>query len=195
MSRKAQVLTRTMDVYLQDPIVDWVQSCKKKRGGTTKKKAIADDEATQVSADNDDDGGSDDDDGAADEDEDGEDDDDASWEPARRIRNASRKLQGYNPIDIMLDDLQQNRFVSTNDSSRALAEILRGQVVLGSGDAGGGGRNAKAPEAPPHRPERCTRKALQEPRLEVADQVSCLIDIATDPNVIGRQWQGLSMWL
>ena len=154
------------------------------------KKAIADDEATQASADNDDDGGSDDDDGAADEDEDGEDDDDASWEPARRIRNASRKLQGYNPIDIMLDDLQQNRFVSTNDSSPrprrdpsrpgGAWKWRRGRRWTQRESPGG----AAAPAGAVH------SEGPQEPILEVADQVSRLIDIATDPNVIGRQWQG-----
>lgn len=186
-----------MDVFLQDPIVDWVQSCNQKRGGTTKSKKFAPSDAsqTQVAGANDDDDLDDDnDDDAADDN-----DRDASWEPARRIRNASRKLNGYNPIDILLDDLQQNKFVGSNDSARALSDILRGQCVLSSGDEsdapGRGGNKAKAPQARPYRPERCNRKELQEPVLEVADQVTCLIDIATDPNVIGRQWQGLALWL
>jgi hypothetical protein len=28
-----------------------------------------------------------------------------------------------------------------------------------------------------------------------AAQVECLVDLATDPNVLGRQWIGLSAWM
>ena len=38
--------------------------------------------------------------------------------------------------------------------------------------------------------------AMMDALSHIANDVArCLIDIATDPNVIGRQWQGLSMWL
>ena len=30
------------------------------------------------------------------------------WEPTRRIRNARRKLDGFNPAALLVDDLKQN---------------------------------------------------------------------------------------
>jgi hypothetical protein len=31
--------------------------------------------------------------------------------------------------------------------------------------------------------------------LDVQQQVEVLIDLATDPNVLGRQWYGAAMWI
>ena len=31
--------------------------------------------------------------------------------------------------------------------------------------------------------------------LDVQQQVEVLVDLATDPNVLGRQWWGASMWI
>jgi DNA-dependent protein kinase catalytic subunit len=152
---KAAPLVRTMDIFLRDPIVDWVESCASKRP--------------------------DDDDDAAD---DGSGSGSSSsakavWEPSRRIRNARRKLSGANPIAVLLDDLRQNPSVAANKSLPALERILRGE-------AGGGGRLA---------PARARLPRLQEATLSAADQVECLVDLAADPNVLGRQWVGLATWM
>ena len=84
-SLQVSVLVRTMDVFIQDPIVDWVESCTSKR--------------QEVGEDEDEDGAGDGEGGAR--------GGAVQWEPSRRIRNARRKLQGSNPIDIILDDLKQ----------------------------------------------------------------------------------------
>ena len=34
-----------------------------------------------------------------------------------------------------------------------------------------------------------------QPCESVAQQVDCLIDLATDPNVLARQWFGLATWV
>ena len=44
-------------------------------------------------------------------------------------------------------------------------------------------------------PVRSRDSKLQGSTLGVADQVACLVDIATDPNVLGRQWIGLATWI
>lgn len=31
--------------------------------------------------------------------------------------------------------------------------------------------------------------------LSVTDQVDCLVDMATDPNILGRQYEGLATWV
>ena len=179
-----------MDVFLQDPVVDWVQSCTQKRLETKTKEHVSVEVSSLTShsviynAEAEEDGifGNDDEDGP-------------SWEPARRVRNASRKLQGFNPIDIMLDDLEQNKVVSTSKSKSALEAILRGQIISPSKKGRSKDTRVTVCSPPFYSPERCSRSHLQNSNLEVADQVACLIDLALDPNVIGRQWQGLAMWL
>jgi len=172
---EASVLVRTMDVFLQDPIVDWLESCASKRP--------PDDED-----DDDDDGGGG-----------GKAEAQAApvWEPTRRIRNAKKKLCGRNPMDIMIDDLRQNAQVQKLKTLPALEAILRGQAAGNSvplrmnkkapagrramedGDGGGAAGN----------------NLLQAHTLAVANQVECLIDMATDPNILGRQWLGLQTWI
>lgn len=139
-----------MDVFLQDPIVDWVQSCSKKR----------------------------------EDEEDGEDDGSSTktketviWEPRRRIRNAERKLKGFNPMGILIDDLSKNPSVVKFGIQNALSDIIKGQGV---------GKRV---------PERAKSAVFHEEYLGISDQVTCLIDMATDPNILGRQYVGLATWV
>jgi len=172
---QASPLVRTMDIFLRDPIVDWVESCARKRPSSG--------------------------------DDDDEDDDDEMegvagrknsitkpvWEPTRRIRNARRKLSGANPVDVLLDDLKQNPTVTALKSLPALEAMLRGQDASSGSSSrgsstGGGGRSVKAPA-------RATNARLQEATQSAADQVACLVDMAVDPNLLGRQWIGLASWM
>jgi len=155
---QAAVLVRTMDVFLQDPIVDWVESCAAKQRPKGDEAADADSQAAEGS------------DGQSELDR-------PVWEPTRRIRNARRKLEGFNPVALLVDDLKQNPAVDKFKSLAALEAILRGQP---------GGASV---------PLRCVEPRLQAAKLSTADQVSCLVDVATDPNVLGRQWIGLATWI
>lgn len=148
---EASVLVRTMDVFLQDPIVDWVQSCSKKREEVGEEDG-APEQGRKTK-------------------------DTVIWEPRRRIRNAERKLNGFNPMDILIDDISKNNMCTKFNSHTALSGIIRGQAV---------GK---------HVPERVKSAALQEEVLSITDQVTCLIDMATDPNILGRQYQGLATWV
>jgi len=47
------------------------------------------------------------------------------WEPTRRIRNARRKLDGFNPVALLVFDLKQNPAVDKANSLAALEAILR----------------------------------------------------------------------
>jgi DNA-dependent protein kinase catalytic subunit len=163
--KKSSVLVRTMDVFLQDPVVDWVESCSKKRADV---------------------GEEDDGEGGASHTGQGSNavsrqtKNSVMWEPKRRIRNAERKLNGCNPMEILIDDLCKNNWVTKWGSAEALRGIIKGQN--GSHKKGGG-------------PIRLRSAALQEETLSISDQVACLIDIATDPNILGRQWAGLATWV
>lgn len=149
---QASVLVRTMDVFLQDPIVDWVQSCSKKREEVGEEDYGQGIHSKKTK-------------------------DTVVWEPQRRIRNAERKLHGFNPMDILIDDISKNNMCTKYNSHSALNGIIRGQ------------------EAGKYIPERVKSAALQEEILSISDQVTCLIDMATDPNILGRQYQGLATWV
>ncbi|CAN0365876.1 unnamed protein product [Ectocarpus sp. 12 AP-2014] len=95
------------------------------------------------------------------------------FEACRKIKNAKRKLLGENPAAILIDDLGQNLSVKKLGSLAKLKAISWG----GSGD--------RVRSKPEHR----------EGWLSVEDQVDCLIDLATDPDVLGRQWVGLATWV
>mmetsp|Transcript_107741 Transcript_107741/g.313601 ORF Transcript_107741/g.313601 Transcript_107741/m.313601 type:complete len:357 (+) Transcript_107741:1539-2609(+) len=136
------VLVRTMDVFMNDPIVDWLTSASEKQPTD---EAVAD----------------------------------ATWEPARKIRNALHKLEGRNPMSIIIDDLSQNKYVKKNKSLSAYSKVVKGEAA----------------SAPIPAPLRVTNRALQEEELSVEDQVAVLLDIACDPNVLGRQYQGLTTWI
>ncbi|XP_078611931.1 DNA-dependent protein kinase catalytic subunit-like isoform X2 [Branchiostoma floridae x Branchiostoma japonicum] len=96
----------------------------------------------------------------------GEDDDldDISWYPREKIKFAARKLQGVNPTHITKAELQLGH--------KSLPWFKSFCLVA----AGDGGKDVRA----------------QKPAegLSVEDQVACLIDQATDPNILGRTWQG-----
>jgi len=174
-----------MDIFLRDPIVDWVESCARKRPSSSDA--------------NDDDGDDDDDD----DEMGGKSSHKRSssskpvWEPARRIRNARRKLSGANPVDVLLDDLKQNPTVNALKSLPALEAILKGQAASSGGSgatsasSGGGGGGSKSGKAP----ARATNARLQDATQSAADQVACLVDMAADPNLLGRQWIGLASWM
>ena len=119
------------------------------------------------------------------------------WEPTRRIRNARLKLSGKNPMDIMLDDLQQNTHVQSHKSLGSLEGIIRGQsggTSVPLRMAGAGARNGRGLKVT-GTSEQAGAAGLQAPTLSVSDQAECLIDMATDPNILGRQWIGLQTWI
>jgi len=47
------------------------------------------------------------------------------WEPTRRIRNARRKLDGFSPVALLVDDLKQIPVMDESNSLAALEAILR----------------------------------------------------------------------
>jgi DNA-dependent protein kinase catalytic subunit len=108
------------------------------------------------------------------------------WFPREKIELARRKLDGDNPWLITAAELEANPHIkpygfllvtSSHGYARryprvvaALREILRGVR----------GQNARATAA-----DRCAT---------VSEQVDCLVDQATDPNILGRTYQGWAPW-
>ncbi|CAK8685319.1 unnamed protein product [Clavelina lepadiformis] len=94
---------------------------------------------------------------------------DRIWFAQRKMRIVKNKLLGGNPSAITCDEIKHNFHVSS---------FLKHYCSVANGDAS---RNRRA----------------MEPNndLSVDVQVDCLIDQATDPNILGRMWRGWNSWL
>lgn len=83
---------------------------------------------------------------------------------ARKMEDFSKKLRGSNPARILASIVERNSRVT---AARRSSEFK--DVVLGKG---------------------VSRKRDTDGHLSVAEQVDILIELATDPNILGRTWAG-----
>uniref|UniRef100_A0A8D1F779 DNA-dependent protein kinase catalytic subunit n=1 Tax=Sus scrofa TaxID=9823 RepID=A0A8D1F779_PIG len=92
-----------------------------------------------------------------------------NWYPRQKVHYAKRKLAGANPAVITCDEL----FLG-HEKAPAFRDYVA--VARGSSD-----HNVRA----------------QEPESGLSEevQVKCLIDQATDPNILGRTWEGWEPWM
>ncbi|XP_013928118.1 PREDICTED: DNA-dependent protein kinase catalytic subunit [Thamnophis sirtalis] len=95
--------------------------------------------------------------------------DKVNWYPLQKVNFARRKLAGANPAVITCDELRLG-----HEKSEAFKEYM--SVAQGSKQS-----NIRA----------------REPQDGLAEeiQVKCLIDQATDPNILGRTWEGWEPWM
>ncbi|XP_062044500.1 DNA-dependent protein kinase catalytic subunit isoform X2 [Lepus europaeus] len=92
-----------------------------------------------------------------------------NWFPRQKIRYAERKLAGANPAVITCDEL-----LLGHEETPAFGDFKA--VAGGSKD-----HNIRAREP--------------QSGLSAETQVKCLIDQATDPNILGRTWVGWEPWV
>ncbi|XP_029447109.1 DNA-dependent protein kinase catalytic subunit isoform X2 [Rhinatrema bivittatum] len=92
-----------------------------------------------------------------------------NWYPMQKVNYAKRKLAGTNPAVITCDELRLG-----HEKSSAYKEM----VAVARGDKA---YNIRAREP--------------EDGLTEETQVKCLLDQATDPNILGRAWQGWEPWM
>lgn len=142
------------------------------------------------------------------------------WLPRARVLAARLKLSRANPAAVMALDLLQNAsYASRLPAARHEALGAARAAIAGVPWAATGGRataprlrSAAANNAPAALPP--WQRALLEAALggplsgnaapalnvavtlcpDVAAQVECLLDLATDPNILARQWAGLATW-
>jgi len=95
---------------------------------------------------------------------------DSAWFPKRKIEIATKKLEGGNPAHIICLELEE----SVHKKAACLPSLLK--IVLGD---------------PKHNP----RASVGEQCDTVAEQVDCLVDLATDPNVLCRMYSGWASWI
>ncbi|XP_066480516.1 DNA-dependent protein kinase catalytic subunit [Tiliqua scincoides] len=95
--------------------------------------------------------------------------DEVNWYPLQKLSFAKRKLAGVNPAVITCDELRLG-----HEKSAAYRDYI--SVARGSKEC-----NVRAREP--------------EDGLPEETQVKCLIDQATDPNILGRTWEGWEPWM
>ncbi|KAL5017908.1 hypothetical protein ScPMuIL_003630 [Solemya velum] len=134
------LLLSTMDIFVKEPSMDWLQNAEKQLQELMKTDADTPEDA----------------------------DIDTTWYPKEKLTYVQRKLRGDNPCYITRDELRLGH-------SRNVAYKAFEKVVLGDSDN--------------------VRARLPETALTVEEQVSALIDQATDPNILGRVWIGWEPWV
>ncbi|TPX35377.1 hypothetical protein SeMB42_g07198 [Synchytrium endobioticum] len=89
-----------------------------------------------------------------------------TWYPNVKLRLAREKLQGYNPVRVMRQELEKNEGV-------VRAKFLNGYAKVLAGD------------------KRFDKRAqVGEKCANAREQVECLMDLACDDNVKARMWAG-----
>ena len=99
----------------------------------------------------------------------------AQW-PEKKINSVRRKLLGYNPAAIMAEEFKREQHRVVRKFSGATKQIVRCMW----GEEGNSRRS---------------QPDVRDGECDVATQVELLCEMATDPNITTRQWQGLVAWL
>jgi len=93
-----------------------------------------------------------------------------SWLAKEKIEIVKRKLRGDNPAYITVMELKESVH-----ASQIYHKSLQ-QIVLGE-------------------PDFNVRAKVKEKCTSVKEQVDCLVDQATDPNILGRAYFGWAAWI
>ncbi len=99
-----------------------------------------------------------------------EDNDVLVWDPETRVKLSERKLLGANPRKITEEELSSGMVASDPNVLNVYLKILNGEK----------GKNIRA--------------ELPDDKLSVDQQVSCLVDLATDNYVLGSTYFGWDPW-
>ncbi|OCT76787.1 hypothetical protein XELAEV_18031990mg [Xenopus laevis] len=92
-----------------------------------------------------------------------------NWYPQQKIHCAKRKLDGANPCEITCEELRLG-----HESAPEYKDF----IAVARGDKKHNRRTNEPPDG-----------------LTEETQVQCLIDQATDPNILGRVWKGWEPWI
>ena len=85
---------------------------------------------------------------------------------------------GMNPMNVLIEQLQNSK----HSRSDARTWDMHQQTV-----------KARTHKAKDRRRRKDDVKSVTY--LDVQRQVEVLVDLATDPNVLGRQWSGAALWI
>ena len=183
------VIANALEIYINDPVVDWLRGITAKDKDELEAQREALESAGKV-----------------------------TWEPTRRVRMAVRKLKGEDPILLLLEDLKVNSAVGALDSYKSLSKILHAvrcnSSVSGGTRSCGGSITVVEPTSSYSGPIESMawgdsmlvgasvgetgvddNDPSRSKSIPVHDQVDLLLKLATDPDILARQWTGLQTWL
>lgn len=125
--------------------------------------------------------------------------------PKKKIDIARRKLEGENPAHITLAELTEST-IQQRVRCPAVVRVGGSDALAGrrvQRDQGDRGRRQGAQRARQSRTQVLVREGagyvhrapLAGRRLLTPCAVECLVDQATDPNILGRTWAGWAAWI
>jgi DNA-dependent protein kinase catalytic subunit len=138
LRKNKSLILDTCDIFVKEPLLDWMQTAKRKQQRFYNSKQTAEELEEQL-----------------------------SFYPKQKIEVLRNKLDGYNPVYIVHNELKESSHYKLTYYERLL-EALQGPE--------GGFR------------ERLLKDKVKY--LEVEKQVECLIDLARCPDILGRAWIG-----
>jgi len=92
-----------------------------------------------------------------------------AWYLQQKMDNARKKLEGYNPAYLTVSELKMG-----HSGKPYLSAVTK--IALGDSD-------------------QRVRAKYGEVCPSVQAQIECLIDMATDPDILGRCWSGWHSWI
>lgn len=93
------------------------------------------------------------------------------WDPSFRLKIASKKLSGANPRKLIEDELEHSIVSNYTDYYRGYLRLLRGDEQSN------------------------IRARLPDENLNIGEQIQCLIDLASDPAILGVTYGGFQPWI
>ncbi|CAO3576402.1 unnamed protein product [Absidia cylindrospora] len=148
-----QVILNVMDVFVKEPLLDWKKiAAKQAKVQKSNTETSSNDQGSNAS------------DFLAGSNSSTSTNEEYEWYPQQKIETARKKLDGFNPTEILLEELEHGH--SGKSYLKGLQKVVKGEE----------GINIRATTG-----QKCQNSL---------EQVQCLIDLATDPNILGRTWAG-----
>ena len=115
----------------------------------------------------------------------------------KKVQSSRRKLAGEHPVKLLLEEVMSNRTVAANKAYPFIEKVCTGSeypLKASTRTLSEAAKEAMAAGVAPSQPH---YQALRDrdPTLTPEVQVDVLLAVATDPNVLVRQWVGLKPWV
>ena len=170
MRKKKSLILDACEIFVKEPLIDWVKDAKQRNNG--QKVASGSNQASGMSS-------------IRQEEEnlsgfgagsmltmEQRDESELSWYPRKKIEVVKKKLLGINPVKVLYRELKESVHCK-KDYSVTLQKAIQG----------------------PDDGLRYFHLSEGKKYMEVEDQVDILIELARDPNILGRTWIGWSPYI
>ena len=115
----------------------------------------------------------------------------------KKVQSSRRKLAGEHPVKLLLEEVMSNRTVAANKAYPFIEKVCTGSeypLKASTRTLSEAAKEAAAAGVAPSKPHYQAMRD-RDPTLTPEAQVDVLLAVATDPNVLVRQWVGLKPWV